>query len=172
MKNPDLKNLEKLRINFFEELNAVPKELLEKKDNTKNWSINEHLFHAWLAETSTEQYIRTKTKYPDSIKEMSPLVHLRTIGLRLFLKLGLKAKAPKPTSTFPENIDLNELNKKWAESRTSFQKLIEDLEENKLENKAIFRHPLMGRINLKLTLYFFNFHFKHHQNIINNLKNK
>ena len=57
MMNPDLKNLEKLRINFFEELNAVPKGLLEKKDNTKNWSINEHLFHTWLAETSTEQYI-------------------------------------------------------------------------------------------------------------------
>ena len=47
---------------------------------------------------------------------------------------------------------------------------MEELKEKKLDQKAVFRHPLMGRINLKLTLYFFNFHFKHHQKAINNLK--
>jgi len=170
MRNLELDRLEKQRVEFFDELEKFPSELLNKKINN-DWSINEHLFHAWLAETSTEQYIRTKTKYPDLLKKMSFTVYLRTSLLRFFLKLGVKVKAPMSTSTFPEKIDLKILNNKWSESRKSFQNLINTLEEKKLNNKAIFRHPLMGRLNMTLTLYFFNFHFKHHQKIINNLKN-
>ena len=169
MKNLTIEGLEKYRIHVFEELEKLSSELLNKKINT-NWSINEHLYHIWLAETSTEKYIRTKTKYPDSIKTMSVFVHLRTMGLRFFLILGIKVKAPKITTTFPSKIDIKDLSKKWRDSRDSFQKLIDDLNERNLGHKAIFRHPLMGRINLKLTLYFFNFHFQHHLKAINTLK--
>tara|TARA_B100000768_G_C11283197_1_gene380000 strand:+ start:2557 stop:3066 length:510 start_codon:yes stop_codon:yes gene_type:complete len=164
-----LESLEKERLFFFKELEGIPYEKLNKKTNG-NWSINEHLYHTWLAETSSEKYIRTKTKYPDFIKEMSPLVHLSSVCLRLLLSLGVKVKAPLTTTTFPKKIDLIKLNKKWKESRESFKNLMGELKEKKLDQKAVFRHPLMGRINLKLTLYFFNFHFKHHQKAINNLK--
>ena len=169
MKNLTIDDLEKYRIHVFEELEKLPSKLLNKKIN-KNWSINEHLYHLWLAETSTEKYIRTKTKYPDLIKTMSLFVHLRTIGLRFFLILGIKVKAPKITTTFPNLIDIKDLSKNWRDSRGSFEKLIKDLNERNLGHKAIFRHPLMGRINLKLTLYFFNFHFQHHLKAINTLK--
>ena len=86
----------------------MPYEILNKKNNG-NWSINEHLYHTWLAETSSEKYIRTKTKYPDFIKEMSPVVHLSSLCLRLLLNLGIKVKAPLTTTTFPEKIDLIKL---------------------------------------------------------------
>ena len=169
MKNLTIDDLEKYRIHVFEELEKLPSKLLNKKIN-KNWSINEHLYHLWLAETSTEKYIITKTKYPDLIKTMSLFVHLRTMGLRFFLILGIKVKAPKITTTFPNLIDIKDLSKNWRDSRGSFEKLIKDLKERNLGHKAIFRHPLMGRINLKLTLYFFNFHFQHHLKAINTLK--
>ena len=166
-----LENLEKHRITTFSELENLSIEQLNKKINN-NWSINEHLYHLWLAETSTEKYIITKTKYPDFIKDMNLFVYFRTISLRFFLMLGVKVNAPVATTTFPEKIDLKELEKNWTISRKSFKKLIEKLKNKNLDRKAVFRHPLMGRINLKLTLYFFNFHFKHHQKVINSLKNK
>ena len=146
MKNLTIDDLEKYRIHVFEELEKLPSKLLNKKIN-KNWSINEHLYHLWLAETSTEKYIRTKTKYPDLIKTMSLFVHLRTMGLRFFLILGIKVKAPKITTTFPNLIDIKDLSKNWRDSRGSFEKLIKDLKERNLGHKAIFRHHLMGRIN-------------------------
>ena len=170
MRNLELDRLEKQRAEFFDQLEKLPNDLLNNQNNN-SWSITQHLYHTWLAETSTEQYIRTKTKYPDLLKKMSFAVYLRTSLLRFFLKLGVRVKAPVSTSTFPEKIDLKILNSQWSDSRKSFQNLINSLEEKKLNNKAIFRHPLMGRLNMKLTLYFFNFHFKHHQKIINNLKN-
>ena len=127
MRNLELDRLEKQRVEFFDELEKFPSELLNKKINN-DWSINEHLFHTWLAETSTEQYIRTKTKYPDLLKKMSFTVYLRTSLLRFFLKLGVKVKAPMSTSTFPEKIDLKILNNQWSNSRKSFQNLINTLE--------------------------------------------
>ena len=70
-------------------------------------------------------------------------------------------------SQFPEKIDLQKINEQWGKSRKSFDELILELKEKKIDNKAIFKHGLLGRINLKLTLDFFDFHFKHHQKAIN-----
>ena len=79
MKNISLEHLEKYRNNFFSELESLSDEQLNKNmDN--NWSINQHLYHVWLAETSTEKYIRKKTKYPDFIKKISPLVYFNTLA--------------------------------------------------------------------------------------------
>jgi hypothetical protein len=87
-------------------------------------------------------------------------------------KLGYKAIAPTITANFPEQIDLNKLNLDWVESRGSFDELISKLYQLKLEDKAFFRHPFIGRINLKLTLSFFNFHFNHHKSLIEKIISK
>jgi len=86
---------------------------------------------------------------------------------KYFLFLGFTIKAPEITAKFPEKISLNELQNNWVKSRSSFSKLINELEQKKLADKAIFRHALMGRINLSLTLYFFELHFNHHLKQIN-----
>ena len=65
------------------------------------------------------------------------------------------------------SIILKELKKNWINSRSSFSKLIVELDQKNLSEKAIFRHGLMGRINLSLTLYFFKIHFNHHLKQIN-----
>ena len=50
------------------------------------------------------------------------------------------------------------------------KKFIKKLKEKKIHDKAVFKHPLIGRIDIKLTLAFYKFHFKHHQKQINALK--
>ena len=162
-------NLEKERSKLFDDLKSLSGEKLNLQIKGE-WSINQHLYHTWLVETTTESYIKTKTKYPDFLVQMSPIAHLKTFILKLFLNLGFKFKAPKIVNTFPEKIDLNELNQNWALSRKSFKKLIEELNNKNLSNLAITRHPLLGRINMHLTLVFFDFHFKHHRNAIIKLK--
>ena len=162
-------NLEKERSKLFDDLKSLSGEKLNLQIKGE-WSINQHLYHTWLVETTTESYIKTKTKYPDFLVQMSPIAHLKTFILKLFLNLGFKFKAPKIVNTFPEKIDLNELNQNWALSRKSFKKLIEELNNKNLSNLAITRHPILGRINMHLTLVFFDFHFKHHQNAIIKLK--
>jgi hypothetical protein len=86
---------------------------------------------------------------------------------KYFLLLEFSINAPKVTAEFPKKIILKELKKNWINSRSSFSKLIVELDQKNLSEKAIFRHPLMGRINLSLTLYFFEIHFNHHLKQIN-----
>ncbi|MFL2638745.1 MAG: hypothetical protein ACJ0OB_00785 [Flavobacteriaceae bacterium] len=166
-----IKNLEKERLQLFEELNSIPKNTLNYNNNPKKWSINQHLYHTWLSETITEKYIRKKTNYPEYLTEMSKTAHLKKLVLKTSLNLGFKFKAPKFITEFPNEIDLNKLNKLWASSRMSFLTLTIDLKERKLDHKAVNRHPLLGRINMNVTVDFFEFHYNHHLKAVKLLKN-
>jgi len=155
-----LKTLDHKTGEIFKKLKSIPKNKLTISNN--DWSIPEILYHIWLAETSSEKYIRTKIQYPETIIKTPLSSYLRTILTKYFLLLGFTIKAPKVTTKFPEKINLEELQKNWKKSRTSFSNLIKELNQKNLDKLAVFRHPLMGRINLAQTLYFFELHQNHH----------
>ena len=113
-----IKNLEKQRLVLFKDLEAIDKKKLNYSTSPNKWSINQHLYHTWLSELLTEKYIRTKTNYPESLTTMSNSAHLKKFILKSSLRLGFKFKAPKIITDFPNEIDLNKLNKLWASSRT------------------------------------------------------
>ena len=168
MNNSRLKGFEKKRVALFENLSDLtPAQLIYSK---KGWSINEILYHVWLGEVSSEKYIRTKTQYPETLLKVKSSTYLRMFLVKTLLPLGIKVKAPEMTKLFPKKIDLKELNNEWAISRQSFDSLISELKEKKIHDKAVFKHPLIGRLDIKLTLAFYEFHFKHHQKQINALK--
>ena len=169
MRNQRLNRLEEERIRLFEDLEGLSTEKLDASVNG-NWSINQILYHLWVVETSSIKYIQKKTKYPDYLVNVSPLTYLKPKILKLLLAFGVKLKAPKIVSAFPEKIDFHKLNKEWKNSRESLDQLIVELKEKNFDKKAILRHPILGRINLTLALDFFDFHFKHHQKAINLLK--
>ena len=165
-----LEKLKKLDIQtalLFEKLES---ETVNKLNYSKNkWSILQILYHVWLAEISSEKYIRTKTKYPKTIVKTPFIAYVKAFLTKYFLKFGFTINAPKVTTEFPKKICLQELKNSWKSSRLSFSKLIVDLDQKNLSNKAIFRHALMGRINMSLTLYFFQIHFNHHQKQIDKI---
>ena len=165
-----LEKLKKLDIQtalLFEKLEA---ETGNKLNYSKNkWSILQILYHVWLAEISSEKYIRTKTRYPETIVNTPVLAYVKAFLTKYFLKFGFTINAPKMTTEFPDKICLQELQNNWKSSRLSFSKLIVILDQKNLSNKAIFKHALMGRINMSLTLYFFELHFNHHQKQIDKI---
>ena len=154
-------DLEIKRLAFFKSISKLS--LLDLNNQSQGWSILQHLYHCWLVEHLTEKYIRNKILNPTLITRVPITSYIRFFLLQVFLRLGYKTNAPKPTSIFPDTLDLNKLNLDWSNSRESLDNLIYKLHELKLENKGFFRHPIIGRINLRLTLNFFNFHFYHHQ---------
>ena len=166
-----IKNLEKKRLVLFNGLETLTEKKLNYSVSPEKWSINQHLYHTWLSELLTEKYIRTKTNYPESLTTMSSSAHLKKFILKYSLNLGFKFKAPKIITDFPNEIDLNKLNKLWASSRMSLLTLAVDLKEKKLDNKAVNRHPLLGRINMSVTVDFFEFHYNHHLKAVKLLKN-
>ena len=158
--NERLINLDSKTFKIFKKLENLPDNKLSFSDD--KWSISEILYHIWLAEISSEKYIRTKIQYPETIIKTPALSYIKAYLTKYFLLLGFSINAPKVTANFPEKIHLKELENNWKNSRSSFSNLVIELNEKNLAHKAIFRHALMGRINLSLTLFFFELHFDHH----------
>ena len=159
------KELDKL----FKFLSKYSNEEINLKPNLKKWSIGENMYHLWLSETSIEKYIRKKTSYPDTLVDVNPIARLKLSILYFIFFIGIKFKAPKIlVDPIPKNVDFKKLKKKWLESRKSFKILIESLDKNDL-NKGVLRHPLVGRINMNMTLDFLFYHFKNHKKIIHKL---
>ena len=160
-----LKNLDNVTFKLLDKLEELPEDKLSFCD--EKWSVLQIIYHIWLVEIFSEKYIRTKIQYPETIIKTPVSSYIKAFLTKYFLLLGYSINAPKVTAEFPREIILKKLKKNWINSRSSFSKLIEELNEKNLSEKAIFRHPLMGRINLSLTLYFFEIHFNHHLKQIN-----
>ena len=157
---------------LYKSLSKYSNEQINLKPNSKKWSIGENLYHLWLTETSTENYIKKKTSYPDTLVNVNPIARLKLSILYFVFFIGLKFKAPKIlVDPIPNNVNLEDLKKKWLESRKSFKMLIESLDEKDLK-KGVLKHPLVGRINMDMTLDFLFYHFKNHKNIIHKLERK
>ena len=162
--------LELNRLKIFKSiLTASPSDL---NNHFQSWSIAQHLYHCWLVECLTENYIRKKILNPKSINNVSAITYIRSFLLQLFFKLGYKAKAPKQTAIFHDTIDINQLNLDWEKSRNSLDNLISILHKMKLEKKGFFNHPAIGRLNLWLVLNFLEFHLIHHIKQIDKLITK
>jgi len=158
------------RLSFFKSISNLSLDDLNNK--SQGWSILQHLYHCYLVESLANQYIAKKILYPETINKVSLLTYFKSFLTPFVWKLGYKAKAPKITATFPKEIDVDKLNFNWIETREFFDDLISKLYDLKLEKKGFFRHPLFGRINLKLTLSFYDFHFNHHKFLIEKIISK
>lgn len=161
--------LESKRKTIFNYLNKYSDAELNNEYILNKWTINQNLYHLWLAEVSTEKYIKKKTSYPEYLKNVAFFTRCKHIFIKRLIRLDiLKFKAPEIISKFPNEININELNNNWIKSRKSFLSFIDDLDDSIIE-KGIFNHRLIGRINLTMTLDFFDFHFNHHVKKINKI---
>jgi hypothetical protein len=158
------------RLSYFKSISNLS--LDDLNNQSHGWSILQHLYHCYLVESLANQYIAKKILYPETINNVSLIAYFKSFLTPFVWKLGYKAKAPKITATFPKQIDVNKLNLNWIETRVYFDDLTSKLYDLNLEKKGFFRHPLLGRINLKLTLSFYDFHFNHHKFLIEKIISK
>ena len=115
---------------------------------------------------------RIKTKYPETLINVKITSRIKAFLLELSLKLGFSYKGPAIVcENFPETFKLRDLKKDWEKSRKSFKEFINKLDE-KILNKGIFNHGIVGRMDIYMTLHFFKFHFDHHKKIIHKLEER
>ena len=89
--------------------------------------------------------------------------------LLLFVfRIGLKFKAPEMIAN-PKQTSLNELEDDWERSRKEMREFLDQFPE-KWGNRAIYRHPFVGRLNLYDAMRFFNSHLSHHTRQVYRIK--
>ena len=76
--NKRLTNLNSKTFKIFKKLENLPERALYFSD--EKWSVLEILYHVWLAEISSEKYIRTKIQYPETILNTPLLSYVKSFS--------------------------------------------------------------------------------------------
>ena len=160
-------NLEIERLRLINKLNQFSNEQLNFH-LPKEWSILQILEHLRVAE---KQSLKVILK-PD-IDNQNKITFFQRLKLSFYiflLKIGFKFIAPLHVSRLPENLDLEILNKKWNENRKEWNDFLFNFDKN-ISELAIFPHPILGYLSLKMTLEFIFSHQTHHFKKINIILN-
>lgn len=163
----ELKILDDQLKSILNRLGEFPTEIIKKRISN-SWSIEEHLYHCYLVEKLSLSYVQKKTLYPQKLVSPGITTCVRFYFLKLILVFKVKLKAPKVVSSFPDSIAIDQLYFEWIEIRSSLSQIIQSLPEEVLR-KGVFKHPVIGRLSMALTLKFFKFHLNHHLYTVNNI---
>jgi isocitrate/isopropylmalate dehydrogenase len=146
---------------LLKELAAYDHEILQKKSEKGGWSVNQVLHHLMTAEGLSLGYVKKKMKADTELPEAGISSKFRMQLLRYYLNGRKKHKAPTPVSSPPNDLTFPVLREKWESQREELNQYLDDFPDH-LVQKAIYKHPVAGRIGLKQMLEFFLLHVKHH----------
>jgi len=155
------KAIEAERKQIFENLKVVPDGLLMQAPGANRWSAVQALQHLVVAERGTNLYLEKKILGKDQVKKSGIGNALRLLIGRLAFIVPLKLKAPKVVANPPANFTLADTEQQWEKVRNDFYSLIKDLKEEDLK-KELFKHPVMGRLDIYQTIDFIQIHMNRH----------
>jgi uncharacterized damage-inducible protein DinB len=163
--------LEIAREKLFLEINEYSNDQLNIQPNPDKWSANQIIFHITSAEKWTLSYIKYKIEKSDKFLKMNINQYFKSALLKLALKGPIKWKAPKEVSIIPTDLNFEFLKADFIANRESWKSFLEEVPEDLLD-KAIFRHPISGKMNLNKTLEFLKDHSERHFGQIRRIINK
>lgn len=148
--------LEQLSVYSNEQLNARPKD--------GGWSPLQVLHHLILSETLSLQYVKKKISFGGPFETVGLKSHWAGFLLRFYLNTPIKFKAPPMVTTekLPEYSTLEAAKTQWLAIREEWKNFFTTLAPE-LHNKAIYKHPVGGRLGWKQLYVFFATHTKRHE---------
>ncbi len=162
-----LSQLKKETNEIFDDLESLDQDFLGKKG--KGWSIIQVLSHLNMAETLSLEYMKKKMQAGDKMKKVNLINNARMWVTCGFLQTGLRWKAPSYISKPKGDYSLNEIRSEWESTRTNIKEYVNDYPEKWL-NKAVYKHPMAGRLSLLQAIDSFIYHQRHHVHQINRIK--
>jgi len=158
-----LDEIEKMYNDYLDQARNLSEEQFNYKPNQESWSIAQVLHHIWFATDGTYLYINKKLSQNIEFKPSGFVHSIRSFGLNTVLHSSLKLKAPEyiknnviKHGTYEQISTLSE------KTFQNFRLLLQTFPEN-LEGKEIFKHPIVGWVNISQALGFLKGHTVHHK---------
>jgi hypothetical protein len=128
----------------------------------KKWSISQILNHLMLSERLSLIYMKKKSLGIDTAGDTGLIEDAKFLLLKFSQRLPLKFKAPEVLGkSEPDSPTLVEVTAKWNNVRREMYEFAEALPEKHLRRK-IYKHPVVGRLNVIQALAFMREHVNHH----------
>ena len=162
--------LEAQRKQILDDVRALRPEQQTYRPEPTAWSILEVFDHLMMIEINSLRYMLKKIQGVDDIEKADVFAGFRSSALSFFLKLPIKYKAP-PTAEIVRRdfYEFEEMEKEWNEVRTQWSEFLDHFDSPTAE-KLIFKHPMMGKLNIIQAIDFIHDHFEHHIRQIERIK--
>lgn len=140
-----IEQFEAKRNSLLDRLAEIDSDRLAARPLDGKWSVIEIVEHMVVAEKEVLMGL------PDPAKLK---VYRRTLKNKMMLKvvmfvLGrINVKVPSPTMNPEGEADLEELRRRWDENQKWFRNYVDSCSDEDLE-KAVFKHPVSGPINVE-----------------------
>lgn len=125
------------------------------------WNLLQVLRHIVTSERLSLAYIQRKISSSSNVPKAGFDSWVRSVLLKLALYLPIKFKAPKVAQVNEVHPDYESMKTEWDQVRYGFRDLIDSNDADMLE-KAIYRHPRAGMLNMLQAVEFMNIHISHH----------
>lgn len=135
------------------------------------WSAKLVMYHLYLSEQKALQYVQKKSSDPTTLKKVPFRNLYRFWLLKWSMALPLRFKAPTVVSDLStgDSISWDDLKFKLKESHHQILEMVEALPQA-LDNKGVFRHPVIGLLTIPQMFRFFNMHIRHHIHQLKRIK--
>jgi uncharacterized damage-inducible protein DinB len=134
------------------------------------WSMLEVFDHLITAETNGLRYMEKKMLGIESVQKTTFGSRWRSLLLNIALKLPLKFKAPPAAAIKRKDYyDFKETAAQWDALRNEWREFLDHFDKPTSE-KLIFKHPVVGKLNISQTIDFIYEHVAHHEKQIARLK--
>jgi hypothetical protein len=126
------------------------------------WSIAIILTHIVISERLSLNYMKKKSLGIETAGEAGWIELIKSILLTISQNLPLRFKAPKAVlENTPPAFSIESLTNEWAASRIELITFLETIDARHT-NKKIYKHPVVGKLNVFQALRFFSEHIIHH----------
>jgi uncharacterized damage-inducible protein DinB len=161
--------LEESRDRLLHLVEGVEHGPLNRRPGPRRWSILQVLSHVIQSEELTLSYLQHKLQDPTRMPRAGLASYRRLLTLVVALRSPLRFKAPGATGNVPESGTLAETLQRWENVRSGLAVLVATFPAE-LRDRAVFRHPFVGRMRLTHTLSFMKEHVEHHARQIAHIK--
>lgn len=154
---------------YEKEMKNISYDQANKKPENGGWSMAEVVYHMSHTEKSIIQYIQKKLIKPEESKSAGLKSWYRSSLLSYALKSKRKFRAPKVLDDPKGPYEPSALFSEWKIIRATLHQTISSVSAADV-NRQLFKHPVVGKINLHQTLGFMGHHMVRHLKQMKNVK--
>lgn len=139
-------------------------ERLNRAPAPGSWSAIQVAHHLLLVESLALRYVEKKLSFQPDLRRAGFREWHNLLVLRVYLHTPLKFRAPDAVGEqhLPAFATLADTRRQWEAVGAAWQAFLEKMPEN-LCDKAVFRHPMVGRLSWSGTFAFFQAHLERHR---------
>ncbi|MEZ4917634.1 MAG: DinB family protein [Saprospiraceae bacterium] len=148
---------------LLETLSAYTNEQVNKQPGA-GWSAIQTIHHLILSEELSFQYVQKKLGFDPKLEKAGLKHEWNRFLLFFYLNVPIKFKAPLMVgdTSLPEYVSLDDTKIRWKKIQSNWHQFLSSM-PNELKDKAVYRHPIAGRMSWTGMLVFFSTHFKRHK---------